>query len=188
MVRWVTLFSIKWLRDIICAGGISISCASLLPLVHARLTAGPSWEAEGPLANSQEIHRLLWNPNIHYRVHKSPSLNPTLSQMNPVHALTPYYFNIHFNIFLHLCLGLLSGSFIHVFRLIILRAFVISLSVLRALPSDPYWFDHPTWWKLKIMKLLIVQFSSSSCFFVFGPNNLLSISFPNTDNKLHVLP
>jgi hypothetical protein len=35
-------------------------------------------------------------------------------------------------------------------------------------PSYTPWFDHSTniWWKVKIMKLLIVQFSSSSCFFL----------------------
>jgi len=47
---------------------------------------------------SKEISRLLWNPNVHYRVHNSLPLFPTLSQMNPVHILPSYFFQTHYNI------------------------------------------------------------------------------------------
>jgi hypothetical protein len=48
-----------------------------------------SWEADSRSVR-QEIPSLLWNPKIQKRVPKSPALDPTLRQFNPLNNLTLY--------------------------------------------------------------------------------------------------
>ena len=72
----------------------------LLTNLHTySMEKSPSWEANR-FSASQEIPRTLWNPKVHYLIHKYPPPVPILSQIDPVHTPTSHYLNTHFNIIL----------------------------------------------------------------------------------------
>ena len=66
-------------------------------LLTYSMEQSPSWEANR-FAASQEIPRILWNPKIHYRIHKCPPPVPLLSQFNPVHTPRSHFLKINLNI------------------------------------------------------------------------------------------
>jgi hypothetical protein len=42
----------------------------------------------------------LWNPKVHYRVHRNPPLDPILSQLNSVRPIDPYLPQVQLNVIL----------------------------------------------------------------------------------------
>jgi hypothetical protein len=70
----------------------------------------PSWEAAS-CAATPDIPNILWNPKVHYRVHKNPPLVPILSQVGPIHTIQPISLRSILTLSTHLRLGLPSGIF-----------------------------------------------------------------------------
>jgi hypothetical protein len=56
----------------------------------------PSWEANRSSANQENPH-ILWNPEVHYRIHNRPPPVHIPSQIYPAHAPPAHLLKIHFN-------------------------------------------------------------------------------------------
>jgi hypothetical protein len=59
----------------------------------------PSSEATNCVA-TQELSSIFWNPQIYYRVQKSPPLVPIVNQIDPVHTIPSSRSKIYSNIVL----------------------------------------------------------------------------------------
>jgi hypothetical protein len=122
----------------------------------------PSWEAAN-FSATQELPRTLWNPKVHYRVHKSPPLVHILNQIDPVHTIPSYLTKIQFNIFHSSTFrsSYLSLSFWlpHQYPICIP---LLPHSYYIPCPSYPSWLDHSNYIlrRVQVMKFLIMQFFS----------------------------
>jgi hypothetical protein len=60
-------------------------------------------------AVTQELPNILWNPKVHYRVHKSSLLIPILNKINPVYTTSSDLSKTYISIIHHLRLGFPIG-------------------------------------------------------------------------------
>ena len=151
-------------------------------LLTYSMEGSPSWEANR-FATSQEIPCILWNPKVHYGIHKCPPPVPILNQLDPVHTPTSYFLKIHLNIILPSTPASPKWS-------LSLRppcqnpvyASPLPHTGYMPRPSHSYRFDNP-----KILSEEYRSLSSSLCSFLhspvtkslLGPNFLLSTLFSN---------
>jgi len=117
----------------------------------------PPWEVDSHSAK-QEITHLLWNPKVHYHVHKSMPLVPLLSQMHPVHTFPSYFPKIHSVIFLPSTPRFFKWSL--PFRFPDQNFVCIFLSPIHV-TCLIHQLDHTnnTLWSIHVMKFLIMQSS-----------------------------
>ena len=124
---------------------------------------------------------MLWTPKVHYRVYKCPPPVPVLSHIDPVHAFHPTSWRSILIPSSHLSLGLPNCLFPSGFP----TKYLLSYPHTCYMPCPFYssWFYYPNgiWWRVQIIKLLVMQFSPLPCYLVpLSPNIILSTLFSNT--------
>jgi len=126
----------------------------------------PFWEANR-CSDSHEIPHILWKLKAHYHVHHSPPSVPILRQINPVHALPSYFLKIHFNNIIPYSKCSPSFRFpnenpVHIY----FHHHICHMPN----SSHPPWFDQIAFGEEKNSWSSIMQFSTSSCYFLpLGP-------------------
>jgi len=155
----------------------------ILHYIPYSMEQSPSWEANR-FSASQEIPRTLWNPMVHYRIHKCQPPVPILSQLDPVHTPTSHVPKIHLNIILPSTPGSPKRSpslrFPHqnpVYASLLPHTFYMP----RLTNSSRFYHPNNTGWEIQIIKLLIIYFSIFPVIsFFLGLNSALNTIFSNT--------
>jgi hypothetical protein len=101
----------------------------------------------------------LWNPEVHYRVHTTPPLDPIMSQLNPIHPIDPYLPKVHLNVILPPTPR--SSQWSLAFRPpnqnpVNTSPFPHACHM--SSPPHPPWFNHPNnvRWRIQVMKFIIM--------------------------------
>ena len=130
---------------------------------------------------SQEIPRILWNPMVHYGIHKCPSPVPILSHVYSVHTPSTTSWRLILILSSHLRLALPNGLFLRFPHQNPVYASPLPHTRYMSRPSHSSRFYHTknNGWAVHIIKLLIVYFSPLPCYLVPFTTNILNTLFSN---------